>query len=209
MFQVQNIQWLPLIVEFLQELSLFFRLFVLCLAKTGLVLFYRNSGVALGNCAIFVKTIILEKLLEITLQNRKILYKYLTETPREQLLRIPEGFNNSIWWNIAHVVVTQQLLVYQLSKQQMRVEDGLVDKFKKGTKPDGTATEEEIKKIANYLISTVEWTKEDLENGLFKEYNEYTTSANVTLTNVSAAMAFNVFHEGIHLGAILALKKVV
>ncbi len=183
-----------------------------------------QRNLILYNCAIFVALVsdqasaffgstlkinILEKLLDITLQNRKILYKTLTETPREQLLKIPQGFNNNIWWNIAHVVVTQQLLVYKLSNLQMRVEDHLVDKFRKGTKPDGTATDEEIKKIANYLISTVEWTKEDLENGLFKEYNAYTTSANVTLSDVSAAISFNVFHEGIHLGAILALKKMV
>lgn len=151
----------------------------------------------------------MEKLLDITLQNRKILYKFLTETPREQLLKIPEGFNNNIWWNIAHVVVTQQLLIYKLSNLQMRIEDTFVDKFKKGTKPDGMATDEEIKKIANYLISTVQWTKEDFENGLFKEYNEYTTSVNITLTNATAATAFNIFHEGLHLGAILALKKMV
>lgn len=151
----------------------------------------------------------MEKLLDITLQNRKILYKFLTETPMEQLLKIPEGFNNNIWWNIAHVVVTQQLLIYKLSNLQMRIEDTFVDKFKKGTKPDGMATDEEIKKIANYLISTVQWTKEDFENGLFKEYNEYTTSVNITLTNATAATAFNIFHEGLHLGAILALKKMV
>ncbi len=91
----------------------------------------------------------------------------------------------------------------------MRVGDDLVDKFKKGTKPDGTATDEEIKIIANYLISTVEWTRQDLENGLFREFDEYTSSANVTLSNVEDALAFNVFHEGIHLGAIWALQKVV
>ncbi|WP_370628048.1 DinB family protein [Cellulophaga sp. HaHa_2_1] len=52
----------------------------------------------------------MEKLFNITLQNRKILYKFLKDTPREQLLKIPEGFRNNIWWNIAHVVVTQQVL---------------------------------------------------------------------------------------------------
>lgn len=183
-----------------------------------------QRNLILYNCTIFVipvsdqasvfigsiiKIIILEKFLDITLQNRKTFYKILTETPREQLLKIPQGFNNNIWWNIAHVVVTQQLLVYKMSNLQMRVEENLVDKFRKGTKPDGTATDEEIKIIANYLISTVQWTKEDLEHGLFKEFNTYTSSANVTLSNVQDALAFNVFHEGIHLGAILALKKVV
>ncbi|PKA98055.1 DinB family protein [Flavobacteriaceae bacterium MAR_2009_75] len=151
----------------------------------------------------------MENILKTTLQNRKLLYKILDKTPRKQLLQIPEGFRNNIWWNIAHVVVTQQLLVYKFSDLQMRVPQEFIEKFKKGTVPDGTASEEEIKEIAAFLLSTIEWMEEDYNNGLFKEYNSYTTSMNVTLNNVDDAIAFNLFHEGIHLGAILALQKVV
>ncbi len=151
----------------------------------------------------------MKKLFDITLQNRKILYKVLTDTPKETLLKIPKGFRNNIWWNIAHVIVTQQLLVYKFSGLQVRIPEELVGKFKKGTVPDGTATDEEIKMIEGFLFSTVEWTEEDYDAGLFKNYNEYTTSANVTLRNVDDALAFNVFHEGLHLGAILALQKAV
>lgn len=149
----------------------------------------------------------MEKLFDITLKNRKILYKFLTNTPREQLLNIPEGFRNNIWWNIAHVVVTQQLLVYKFSGLPMRVSDELVDKFKKGTVPDGTATDEEIDEITGFLFSTIEWTQEDYEKGKFKSFSEYTTSVDITLSSVEDAIAFNAFHEGIHLGSILALLK--
>lgn len=155
------------------------------------------------------KEAILKNQLQITLQNRKNLYDVLTQTPKSDLLKIPEGFRNNIWWNIAHVVVTQQILVYKLSGLQMRVPEALVDKFKKGTVPDGTATDEEIKIIADFLISTIEWTKADYEAGLFKNFNEYTTSAKVTLRNVQDAADFNLFHEGIHLGSIFALKKML
>jgi hypothetical protein len=34
----------------------------------------------------------------------------------EQLNKIPEGYNNNLIWNIAHVVVVQQMLVYKLSE---------------------------------------------------------------------------------------------
>jgi hypothetical protein len=145
--------------------------------------------------------------LETTQQTRKILYNILKNTPEEQLLKIPEGFRNNIWWNIAHVVVTQQLLVYKMSNLQMRVPQELVDKFKKGTVPDGTATDEEIKVVEALLFSTIEWSQEDYENGLFKEFDEYTTSAKVTLKNVDDAIVFNLYHEGLHLGTILSLQK--
>lgn len=152
---------------------------------------------------------LLEKIFDTTLQNRKLLYKILDNTPREQLLEIPNGFRNNIWWNIAHVVVTQQILVYTFSGLKARVPEQFVEKFKKGTVPDGKATEVEIKEIGDFLISTAQWTKEDYENGLFQDFREYTASLNVTLKNVTDAMAFNVFHEGLHLGTILGLQKVV
>ena len=91
----------------------------------------------------------------------------------------------------------------------MRVSDELVQKFMKGTKPDGTATEEEIMIIGDFLISTLEWIMEDYEAGLFQEYNEYTTSAGVTLASAEDALTFNLYHEGLHMGAIIALLKVV
>ena len=149
----------------------------------------------------------LEKEFNVTLQNRKRLYKFLKETPKEVLLQIPHGFRNNIWWNIAHVVVTQQLLVYKLGGQPMQVDGVLVEKFKKGTIPDGTATEEEMEQVANLLLSTVERMQEDYRKGLFNGYTEYTTSANVTLSSVDDAIIFNLYHEGLHLGTILSLLK--
>ena len=144
---------------------------------------------------------------EITLQTRKILYRILENTPKEQLLKIPEGFRNNIWWNVAHVVATQQALLYKLSGLQIRIPQELMDKYKKGTVPDGTATDEEIKMVGGFLFSTVEWAQEDYESDLFKNFEEYPTSAKITLHNIEEAASFNLFHEGLHLGVILSLQK--
>ena len=61
--------------------------------------------------------------------------------------------------------------------------------------------------IKSLLLSTIEQTKVDYENGVFKNYTPYTTSLDVTLTTIEEAMSFNTFHEGIHLGYILAMKN--
>lgn len=149
----------------------------------------------------------MKNLLETTLHTRRILYNILEKTPKEQLLKIPAGYRNNIWWNIAHVMVTQQLLGYKMSNLEMRVPQELVDKFKKGTVPDGTATDEEIELVSALLLSTIELTQQDYENGLFQEFNEYKTSLNVVLSNIEDSMLFNLFHEGIHLGVVLSLQK--
>ncbi|HDZ05306.1 MAG TPA: DinB family protein [Maribacter sp.] len=148
-----------------------------------------------------------ENIFEVMLQNRRNLHAILTKTPKEKLLKIPEGFNNNIYWNIAHTVVTQQILIYKFSGLQMRVPDDLIAKFSKGTVPDGTATDEEIMVVADFLISTAEWLIEDYDTALFQTFNEYATSARVTLRNVEDAIAFNLFHEGLHIGQISLLLK--
>lgn len=143
---------------------------------------------------------------DIAQKNRTILNTFFEQCSLDELNKVPDGYNNNIIWNIAHVVVSQQLLVYGLSETPMLVNDELVSKYRKGTKAI-TTTQEEIDKIKSLLFSTIEQTKEDYKNGVFKNYNAYTTSTNSTLTNVEEAIAFNNFHEGIHLGYILALKR--
>ncbi len=144
-----------------------------------------------------------------TLQNRKYLYTLLTETPREALVKIPEGYRNNIWWNIAHIVVTQQLLVYRLSGLPVTIDESLIDLYKKGTVPEHEPSEDEIEKVAAYLLSTAEIAQQNYENGLFTSYKEYTTSLKVTLKNIDDALVFNLLHEGLHLGVVLSLLKVL
>ena len=67
---------------------------------------------------------------ELTATSRKMAAPYLEKYTLEQLNTIPEGFSNTIFWNIAHIVVTQQLLVYKLSGLPMQVSDDLVEKYR-------------------------------------------------------------------------------
>ena len=144
---------------------------------------------------------------DITIKNRTILNTFFEKCSLEELNKVPIGFNNNIIWNLAHVIVTQQLLVYGLSGLPMMANDELVAKYRKGTKVEGDVAQNEVDEIKNLLFSTLEQTRKDYENGVFKTYNEYTTSTNSTMANVEEAIAFNNFHEGIHLGYVLALKR--
>jgi len=144
---------------------------------------------------------------EVTLQNRTLLLKIIENFSLDQLNSIPKGYRNSIFWNVAHTVVTQQLLVYGLSNTPLLVDDSLVQAYRKGTQTEHDATQEEFAMIKSLMISTIENTKLDYEKGAFKNFSPYTTSLNVTLTSVEEALSFNTFHEGIHLGYILAMKN--
>ena len=143
----------------------------------------------------------------VTQNNRNIIKRLLKETSLEDLNKIPEGFSNNIFWNIAHIVVIQQLLVYRLSNLPVYVSDEMISKYRKGTKPEGNVTQEEVDDVYELLDSLLEKTEEDLAAGMFKNYTEYTLSSGTTLSNVYEAIEFNNVHEGIHYGYILALKK--
>ncbi|RLD26697.1 MAG: DinB family protein [Bacteroidetes bacterium] len=144
---------------------------------------------------------------DITLKNRIILKSFLENFTLHQLNKIPKGFSNNIIWNIAHTIATQQFLVYKLSGLPPIISEKMIESYRKGTKPERDLTQTEVDEIKGLLFSTIEKTKEDYNNDIFRNYNEYTVTTKNKLTNVEEAIAFNNFHEGVHLGYILALKK--
>ena len=151
----------------------------------------------------------MEKLFDITEKLNAIYHGILTGTSRENLLYVPKGFNNNIFWNVGHVLVTQQALVYSLSKLPPRINEALIRKYSKGTFPEDNVSDGEIQTVAEGLLATPVWTREDYDKGIFTEFIPYSTSAHVSLNTVEDAIAFNIFHMGLHLGAIKAIQKVV
>ena len=145
--------------------------------------------------------------LEIARVNRAALSKIIENYSLKQLNTVPEGFNNNLIWNIAHVIVTQQLLMYKLSGLPLQVSDEMVEKYKKGTKTEADVSQEEVDLIKKLLLTTLNQTEKDLKDRIFKNFNEYPTSTGFVLRSIEDALNFNNFHEGIHLGYILALKK--
>lgn len=144
---------------------------------------------------------------DITIKTRKFLNSFIENLSLSALNKVPDGFNNNIIWNIAHVIVTQQLLVYNLSGLPTIVSKEMIDSYRKGTRPLRDLNQAEVDAISNLLFSTIEKTKDDYDSKLFQTYNQYTVTTKNTISNVEEAIEFNNFHEGIHLGYILALRK--
>ena len=149
------------------------------------------------------------KQFEILRANRLIILKVIENLTIDQLNKIPSGFKNNIAWNLSHLLVTQQLLCYRFSGLKVTIGEDMIDNYKKGTEPKGLISLKEFDVIKTQFLILVDRFIKDFDTAIFKEYQPYTTSANVTLNNIQDAIAFNNFHEGIHLGYILALKKLV
>lgn len=141
--------------------------------------------------------------------SRKLLLKAIEELTLEQLHTIPDGSKNNIIWNVVHLLVTQQLLHYKLSGLDCLVPDDIIEEHRKGTSPTMKFTESEFENIKELFLGLPVTLEEDYKNGIFKKYNEYPTSTGFIIDSIDAAINFNNFHEGIHIGIILGLKKLV
>lgn len=129
----------------------------------------------------------------------------------EQLLAQPAGASNNILWNLGHLAVTQQLLHYKLSGLPMYLPDPVIDGFRKGSSPAdwNGAPPADAAQVREWLGELPERLAEDHAAGRFETYQEYPTSTGISLHSFEQAAAFNNFHEGIHVGMILRLRKQV
>jgi hypothetical protein len=146
------------------------------------------------------------QILRITRQNTINLIKGHT---LEQLNHIPPGFSNNLIWNFGHAVVTMQLLVYGLSGIKMYADNELIKAYRKGSRPTGKVHKNELDELMHLATSTIQDLEKDYQEELFQEYKIYTTSFNMTLSNVEDAIQFNNSHEAMHLGTCIAIKKFI
>lgn len=141
--------------------------------------------------------------------NRKHYLQLIENYSLEQLNKIPEGFSNNLAWNLGHIIVAQQGLVYRLSGLPTNVSDEMTNTYKNGSKPTGATTQAEIDELKVLLFSLIEKTKEDYANRKFATYNEYTTGTGFHLATTKEAIEFNNYHEGIHFGFIMNIRKFI
>ncbi|MGR3218784.1 MAG: DinB family protein [Candidatus Anammoxibacter sp.] len=149
------------------------------------------------------------KAIEILKQGRNLILKSIFDLTEEQLLHIPKNYKTNILWNIGHIVVVQQLLHYKLSGEKMYISSELCSLFSRGSSPSEWNSTPDIAIIKSQLIELPENLDKDYNSNKFKKFRKYTTSAGITLSDIEESLCFNNFHEGLHLGIIMSIKKYI
>lgn len=147
--------------------------------------------------------------LGIIIQNRKAFKKIIDGMSASQLNTIPTGFNNNIYWNVAHVIAVQQRLIYGLAGIQFTVPQDFVKEFAPGTKPEREYTAPDITYLLELLLTSSSALVSDLEEGKFTAIQPFTTALNFKIKSIEDAVSFNLFHEALHMGHILNLRKFI
>ena len=127
----------------------------------------------------------------------------LTDT---QLQHIPTGSKNNILWNIGHNIITQQLLCYHFSGNELPFLAEYAPLLRKASSPADWDHVPDINQLREIAISSVDRLEDDSTTDIFSDYQSYSTSYGVTLDSIDDAIRFNNVHEGVHLGIIFSLK---
>ncbi|GAA5024025.1 hypothetical protein GCM10011506_07290 [Marivirga lumbricoides] len=141
--------------------------------------------------------------------SRNLYLEYFEKYTLEQLNKIPVGFNNNLIWNIGHIIVAQQALVYKGSNLEGYIPEKLFGLYKPGTKPTGQTTQTEVDELKELLISLIDQTIQDFRNDTFETFNERMTGTGFHLSSLADAFEFNNYHEGLHLGYMMSIRKFV
>ena len=149
----------------------------------------------------------MEKNFEIIRKTRQYLVTIIDELTIEQLNTIPEGFNNNIVWNLGHVIAAQQGVCYIRGTLPMLIDQELFNKYKPESRPLQPVTEAEVQALKELLFTTIDSLEQDLQTGKFARYASWKTRYGVEINSIEDAINFLSFHDGLHIGYIMALRR--
>ncbi len=125
----------------------------------------------------------------------------------DQLNIIPDGYSNNLIWNFGHVIVTQQLLVYGLSGLPMKLENEIIEKYRKGTRPESKISQKEYDYLKTKFLELPIALEKDFQESNLSNFKTYSTSYGFTLNSMQDAIIFNNIHEAMHYGTMLGIRK--
>ena len=130
----------------------------------------------------------------------------------EQLNAIPKGHNNNIIWNLGHVIASAQMIFYKRAGLPLTIEEKYITPFLPNSRPDGFIATAEVEYLKLLALSTIEDMETDYNT---KDFSHYIKSENIErvygieLLTIDNALDFLLYHEGYHIGKIIAIKQLI
>jgi uncharacterized damage-inducible protein DinB len=127
--------------------------------------------------------------------------------------RIPEGFRNTIRWNLGHIYVVLERYAFQYMGLPLHLPEGFKEQFENGTSPLNTpvsVTVPTLHELEILLKEQEERIRAVLEHRLQEKIvPPYITTAGITLETPEQLLSFNLYHEGMHFSVIKLYKSLI
>ncbi|MFC4408901.1 DinB family protein [Chungangia koreensis] len=142
---------------------------------------------------------------------RDLTLKVFDRIPEELMDVVPEGFNNSIRWNLGHIAFIQDRLVYQVAGEPIGVPYAFEEYFKAETKPANWLGEPpSLEEIKEALISQSGRIKESRKSRLDEALPEpFTNRMGVTFYTKGDTLLFTFYHEAMHYETIKQIYRAI
>jgi len=127
----------------------------------------------------------------------------------EQMLEVPEGAVNNVLWNLGHIVNAHDRFTYGACEVESDVPESYTDLFTGGTSPSDWQSPPSIEEVMGHIKEATEKTYADYAAGKFDNYNAFELTPVLKIKNIDDALQFNCLHEGVHIGIILSLKRLI
>ncbi len=129
----------------------------------------------------------------------------------KQLQAVPAGFDNNIAWNVGHLLVVQQRILYARCGLPVSVDEDMIPLYLPGTSPADWETEPDAEALVAGLLPQQAQLEEDYGAGRFDgaDFEAFTTGSGMQIGSLEDAFTFNLYHESQHYGFVLALVNAV
>ncbi len=136
---------------------------------------------------------------------------YVKQLEERRLEIMPKGFNNHIKWNLGHLYVAFENIVFRLIGENAKFPINFPELFSPGTSPKQWTMEAPE---TTELITLLEGQLERLASLQAKSLDEaipevYTTSTGAKFLTVGDCVSFIIYHEGMHFGIIKSMNQVL
>ncbi|WP_186446000.1 DinB family protein [Paenibacillus cremeus] len=137
---------------------------------------------------------------------RNRLVQLAESCPEEKRNVVPTGFNNSIHWQIGHVLTVTDRLAFALAEQTPLVPAHYTSYFGNGTKP---ADWQDAPPSWDSIIADLKAQPGQIQEALGDKLELPVKENFLKAENIGELIAGGITHECTHLGNIMALMKVL
>ncbi|MFD1019916.1 DinB family protein [Thalassobacillus hwangdonensis] len=142
--------------------------------------------------------------------SRKRTITALKATTEAQADVIPEGFNNSIRWNLGHILLATENMLFSFLNEKGSLPGNYTVLFNGGTSPSAWAETEipPLPELDTKLDEQLSRITEELAPRLSEKGPEpFQLGPEFKMEKLEDVLLFAIWHEGLHQGTITALKQ--
>lgn len=122
---------------------------------------------------------------------------------------MPDGFRNTIRWNLGHIFLAHENIIYRFAGVEPKIPSHYYELFSMNTSPaDWQIAPPTLQELRNLLADQTQRTVEAF-TGRLSEVGEkpYQMSETVTFTTIGEMLNFANWHEGLHQATINCIKR--